>query len=76
MTDVAIVDFIGGTLYPSAGTLAIFHYHSAHTLSRDVALGILMTLLEEEEGDGVVVTLQVEALLNPVCLIRVGLVLS
>ena len=49
VSDVAIVDGVGGVVHPSIGALAVLHHHGAHTLGRDVAVGILVTLLQIED---------------------------
>ena len=56
VADVTIMNGIGGILHPSIGALAILHHHRSHTLGRDVALGILMALLQIEHGNGIVAT--------------------
>ncbi len=52
--DVAIVYRVGGAVDPSCRRAAIFHHHGAHTLGCDVAMGVLVTLLQVEHDDAVV----------------------
>ena len=54
VTDITIMDGIGGIFYPSIRTLSISYYHRTHSLGSDIPLGILMTFLKIEHHDGMV----------------------